>query len=146
VSIKEGVRMKRRVLWLVLVLVCAVSGCASLAPSTGTELDRAGEAAYSQVQLMSLVSEAAMRDLPPTVSLQVMLDGAETQLSEKENAVVKLSPEQRHRDQVLALIRQSRHLLQRLRVAVDSGDDAALRQLETTASQIGSRLEALGMA
>jgi uncharacterized protein YceK len=138
--------MERRVLWLVLVFVCTLSGCASLAPSTGTELDRAGAAAYSQVQLMSLVSKAAMRDIPPTVSLQVMLDSAETQLSEKENAVSKLSPEQQHRDEVLTLIRRSRDLLERLRSAVDSGDEAALRRARAATAQIGSRLEALGMA
>lgn len=130
---------------LVLLLALVNGGCASWALSSGSTLERAGEKVHSQVQVMSLVAKAAQRDHPPTVSLQVMLDDAETVLSEKEETVAGL-PDRPHRDQLLGIIHRSQDILRGLRSAVDLRELQRLRSARQELSSIAGRIEALGMA
>ncbi|SFB41782.1 hypothetical protein SAMN05216266_110204 [Amycolatopsis marina] len=130
---------------LVLVLALTNGGCASWALSSGSTLDRAGEKVYSQVQVMSLVAEAAQREHPPTVSLQVMLDDAETVLSEKEEIVTEVPAQRQHRDELLGLVHRSQDILRSLRSAVDKREVGTLRSVRQELSSIAGRIEALGM-
>lgn len=131
---------------LALTLAVTTGGCASWALSSGSTLERAGEKVHSQVQVMSLVAQAAMREHPPTVSLQVMLDDAETVLSEKEQTISELSAQRQHRDEVLGLLRTSQDILHVLRSSVDKRQLDALRATRQELNSIADRLEALGMA
>jgi hypothetical protein len=131
---------------LVLALSVTTVGCASWALSSGSTLERAGEKVYSQVQVMSLVAKAAMREHPPTISLQVMLDDAEKVLSEEEQTITELPEQRQHRDEVLGLLRTSHDILHELRSSVDKRQLEALRAARQELSSIAGRLEALGMA
>jgi hypothetical protein len=131
---------------LVLTLSVTTVGCASWALSSGSTLERAGEKVHSQVQVMSLVAKAAMREHPPTISLQVMLDDAETVLSEEEQAITELPEQRQHRDEVLGLLRISQGILHELRSSIDKRQLEALRAARQELSSIAGRLEALGMA
>lgn len=131
---------------LVLTLTVTTVGCASWALSSGSTLEQAGEKVHSQVQVMSLVAQAAMRDHPPTVSLQVMLDDAETVLSEEEQTITELPAQRQHRAEVLGLLRTSRDILHDLRSSIDHRRLDALRATGQELGSIAGRLEALGMA
>lgn len=138
-------RFRRLTALLVVVLALANGGCASWALSSGSTLERAGEKVHSQVQVMSLVAKAAQREHPPTVSLQVTLDDAETVLSEKEETVTEIPDQRQHRGELLGLIHRSQDILRNLRSAVDNRELETLRSARQELSSIAGRIEALGM-
>lgn len=123
----------------------SVTGCASwtLAPS---ELDRAGQKVYSQVQVMRLVADAAMRDAPATISLEVMLDDAETALSDEEKRIRGLDVPGERSDELLELLDRAQSELSPLRSSVESQDRDGLREARRDLAPLADRLAELGMS
>lgn len=138
-----GARWLRGV--LSALVVALVGGCASWA-TVPDELERAGGMVYSQVQVMRLVADTALRDNPPTVSLQVIIDDAETALSEQERKIAEPGAPDGRKESLLDAARRARSVIEPLRAAVDAGDHAGLRAVQRKLSPIGQRIESLGLA
>lgn len=130
---------------LALAVTVASGGCASWAIDPG-ELERAGGTVYSQVQVMRLVADTALRDNPPTVSLQVMLDDAEKALSEQERKLAEMRVTDVRKAALLEAARRVQTLIDPLRAAVDAGDHAKLRALRRQLTPSWHRIESLGLA
>lgn len=132
---------------VMLALVLLLSGCQSWALSSGSELDQAGRTVYSQVQVMALVTDTALRhDRPATVSLEVMLDDAESELTDQESAIAQIPPDEPRRAEILAITRVAVAELSGLRGALDAGDRAALREVRGALRAASARLTAAGVS
>lgn len=130
---------------LVVTVLASTSACASwtLAPS---ELDRAGQKVYTQVQIMRLVAEAGLRDRPPTISLQVMVDDAATALSEEELKIQQLGGIGERGEVLLDLVSRAQEEVPSLRSSLDTQDRDGLRQVRGDLEPVAGRLAALGLS
>lgn len=127
------------------VVAVSAAGCASwtLAPS---ELDRAGQKVYTQVQVMRLIVDAAIRDRPASTSLEVMLDDVATALSEEEERIRGLDADGGRSAVLLDLVDRTQAELPSLRSAVDSQDRDGLRQVRRDLEPVADRLTELGLS
>lgn len=140
-------RARRSVAAVVTLLAVACGGCSSWAQAPH-ELERAGGKTYSQVQVMTLVADAALRPNPPTVSLQVMLDDAARTLSQQHDEVAGLDVAggDHRKIALLQLTDRIRGEVGPLRSAVDHGDHQRLRRIQDRLEPIASELESLGLS
>ncbi|MFC4376143.1 hypothetical protein ACFO5K_18765 [Nocardia halotolerans] len=126
--------------WLA-ALYGACLGCANFALSTGGPLEQAAAETSSQVQTLRLAAVAGVSDPAPTVMLGVVIDDADTALAEAATKVVRVSPEQPRRAELLALIDRARELLPEQRAALDTSDDDALRRIRDQLSALSGDLD-----
>src|SRR5439155_17681977 len=87
-------------------LACAIlaTGCGSWALTSGSAVEQAGSKVYSQVQTVRLAAQAGQRGDPPTISLGVIVDDADTTLSDEAETVGQEPAGEAHRDDLLGLV------------------------------------------
>ena len=119
-------------------LLIIASGCASLASSSGTAVDRIVSGAHSEVRAVGLVAEAALEDPPaPAVTLTVVLDQAEEALVNLRDDARDLEGEY---DDLLALLGDAIEATGQARTAVESGDRDALDRAVERADELAAAL------
>ncbi|GAA4903910.1 hypothetical protein LX16_3762 [Stackebrandtia albiflava] len=120
-----------------------LSGCSSWSASAGSEAQRTADAIGSEAQVMSLVNRAAQRRDPPTITLSAIMSDVDSALGDAEDAAVGLATDDPARPVLLELVSDSMDTAADLREAVESGDRAALRDLEPVIAELASEAEAL---
>lgn len=134
--------MRRRV-WSAAAAMAAallMAGCAGLAASTGTEMDRIVAEAHTQVQTTGLVARVGVHDPAPLPTLEVVLDDAHSSLVRAGEHVLARPTAEPGREALLVLVDAAIELVERTRAALESGDEAELRDAESRADAIAADL------